>query len=141
LEAIVTRRHFLLPLLVAAVFVGLGSTGPLRAAAAPQAAPGKGTRDPAALIKGKWQATVGGKPYTLDLRLEEGSLVGTALLPNRKTVEIEDGIFVVDEFSFTTVEDDIEWEWSGTISDSGLEGVRERADSDAREEVEAKRRP
>jgi hypothetical protein len=125
------------------VFLAVASwvLGAALAVGAPQAEQGKGTRDPAALIKGKWQATVGGKPYTLDLRLEEGSLVGTVLLPNRKTVEIEDGIFVVDEFSFTTVEDDIEWEWSGTISDSGLEGERERVDSDAKEDLKAQRQP
>lgn len=109
---------------------------------APQTSQGKDdTRDPATLIKGKWQATVASKQYTLDLRLEEGALVGKVLLPNRQTVDIEDGIFVVDEFSFTTVEGDVEWEWSGTISDSGLEGERERFDTDARESFTAKRQP
>lgn len=137
------RRHLsALPLLltVAALLTGLllvsGAPG------APQQAQGPdGARNPADLIKGKWQATVGGRPYLLDLRLEDGDLVGTVQLPNRKTANIEDGIFVVDEFSFTTIEDEVEWEWSGTISESSLEGERERFDTDAHETFTAKRQP
>jgi hypothetical protein len=115
--------------------LGFGAPG------APQAQGPDGARNPADLIKGKWQATVGGRAYILDLRLEDGDLVGSVQLPNRKTVNIEDGIFVVDEFSFTTIEDEVEWEWSGTISESGLEGERERFDTDAHEDFTAKRQP
>lgn len=138
------RRHLPAPALVlltaALLMTGLWSA--FGAPGDPQAGQAKdGARDPAQLIKGKWQATVADKPYTLDLRLEEGALVGTVLLPNRKTVKVEDGIFVVDEFSFMTVEGDVEWEWSGTISESGLEGERERFDTDAHEAFTAKRQP
>ena len=108
-------------------------------AGAPQAA--QGTRDPADLIKGKWQATIAGRQYILDLRLEEDELLGKVQLPNRKTVNIEDGMFIIDEFSFTTVEDDVEWEWTGTVSDAGLEGERERFDNDTTETFTAKRQP
>jgi hypothetical protein len=111
----------------------------LGAPGAPQAGQSNDARDPAELIKGKWEATVAGRQYILDLRLDEGELVGTVQLPTRKKVAIEDGIFVVDEFSFTTVEDDVEWEWSGALSESGMEGERERFDTDARETFTAKR--
>jgi hypothetical protein len=143
LEAVVKRRPVPAPALVvflAVLFAGLWAAPAVPGA--PQADQGKnGARNPADLIKGKWQAEVGGRQYTLDLRLEEGALVGTVQPPNRKSVKIEDGIFVVDEFSFTTVEDDVEWEWSGTLSDAGLAGERERVDSDAREDFTAKRKP
>lgn len=125
------------------MLAGMG-LAPLAAAAPgdPQAGAGQEKpRDPAELIKGKWQATVAGRPFVLDLRLDEGELVGTVQLPNKKTVKIEDGLFVVDEFSFTTVEDEVEWEWTGTISDTGLEGERERFDSDTTESFTAKRLP
>jgi hypothetical protein len=109
---------------------------------APQADQGKeGARNPADLIKGKWQATAAGHQYVLDLRLEDGDLVGTVQLPNRKTVKVEDGIFVVDEFSFSTVEDEVEWEWNGTVSEAGMKGERERADNDTTEAFTAKRLP
>jgi hypothetical protein len=120
--------------------MGLGSA--VAAPGAPQAgAEQEKPRDPAELIKGKWQATVAGRPFVFDLRLQEGDLVGTVLLPNKKTVKIEDGLFVVDEFSFTTVEDEVEWEWTGTISDTGMEGERERFDNDTTESFTAKRLP
>ncbi len=120
----------------------------LAAPPAPQADPGKadpgkegGARNAADLIKGKWQATVGGHPFEFNLRLEDGDLVGTVQLPNHKSVKVEDGICVVDEFSFSTVEDEVEWEWNGTISDAGLSGERERVDNDATEKFTAKRVP
>jgi hypothetical protein len=116
--------------------------GGLAAAPGPQAEQGKeGGRNPAELIKGKWQATVAGHAFVFNLRLEDGDLVGTIELPNHKTVKVEDGICVVDEFSFSTVEDEVEWEWNGTISDAGLSGERERVDNDVTESFTAKRMP
>jgi hypothetical protein len=135
------RPLFALSLLLTAAALLTGLPLVFGGPAAPQVQGPDGARNPADLIKGKWQATVGGRPYILDLRLEEGDLVGSVQLPNRKTVNIEDGIFVVDEFSFTTIEDDVEWEWSGTISESVLEGERERFDTDAHEAFTAKRQP
>jgi len=139
-----TRRHLpaaslvlLSGILLAVLSTASGTPGPPQEADKGQG----GARDPAEMIKGKWRATLGGQSYTLDLRLDEGALVGTVELPNRKTVNIEDGIFVVDEFSFTTVENEVEWEWNGTISEAGLEGERERFDTDARETFTAKRQP
>jgi hypothetical protein len=169
-EANMQRRPlFALSLLLTAAALLTGLPLVFGGPAAPQVQGPDGARNPADLIKGKWQATVGGRPYILDLRLEEGDLVGSVQLPNRKTVNIEDGIFVVDqskpdagratacnsaglwrdsgerdlvdEFSFTTIEDDVEWEWSGTISESVLEGERERFDTDAHEAFTAKRQP
>jgi hypothetical protein len=138
-----TRRRFSATslLLSSATLLACLCSG-LAAPPAPQADPGKeGTRNPAELIKGKWQATVAGHPFVFDLRLEDGDLVGTVQLPNHKTVKVEDGICVVDEFSFSTVEDEVEWEWNGTISDSGLKGERERVDNDTTESFTAKRVP
>ena len=96
-------------------------------------------RDPTEMIRGKWQATVAGRSYTLDLRVEEGDLLGTVVLPNRQSVKVENGVCVSDEFSFTTTESEVEWEWSGTISEAGLEGERERFDIEATEAFTAKR--
>jgi hypothetical protein len=93
------------------------------------------------VIQGKWQAAVAGKAYVLDLRVEDGDLLGTVTLPNRKVVEVEDGICVSEEFSFSTVEGEIEWEWNGTIAEGVLEGERERFDTDATEAFTAKRMP
>jgi hypothetical protein len=113
------------------------------AAPLPQKAqqPEAAQNEPTQMIKGKWRATVAGKSYLLDLRVEEGDLLGTVTLPSRQVVEIEDGICVSEEFSFSTVEGDIEWEWNGTISEDGIEGERERFDTDATEDFTAKREP
>jgi hypothetical protein len=135
--------------LLGTVLAGFGAAAPQQKAAPQQQAetqqksePGQTSRrDPTQMIKGKWQAKVAGRTYALDLRVEDGDLVGTVLLPNHKTVKVQDGICVSDEFSFTTVEDEIEWEWNGTISDSGLAGERERFDTDATEAFTATRTP
>ncbi|MEX2302768.1 MAG: hypothetical protein WD733_17630 [Bryobacterales bacterium] len=113
------------------------------AAPLPQEAkqPEAGQNEPTQMIKGKWRATVAGKSYVLDLRVEDGDLLGTVTLPSRQVVEIEDGICVSEEFSFSTVEGNIEWEWNGVISEEGLEGERERFDTDATEDFTAKREP
>ena len=113
------------------------------AAPLPQEAkqPEAAQNEPTQMIKGKWRATVAGKSYLLDLRVEEGDLLGTVTLPSRQVVQIEDGICVSEEFSFSTVEGDIEWEWNGTISEDGIEGERERFDTDATEDFTAKREP
>ncbi len=132
-------RRMLLPMAVVALHAALGAA--LAAAPPPQkaeqAAPAQ--NEPTEMIKGKWKATVAGKTYVFDLRVDEGDLLGTVTLPNRKSVEVEDGICVSEEFSFSTVEGDVEWEWNGTISESGLEGERERFDTDATEAFTAKR--
>ena len=99
----------------------------------------KHSLNPTEMIRGKWQANVADQPYILELRVEDGDLVGTVMLPNRKSVKVENGICVSDEFSFTTIEDEVEWEWNGTISESGLEGERERFDIDVAERFTAKR--
>jgi hypothetical protein len=134
-------KRISIPIAVLALAAVLSSALP----AAPQAQKGEqpeaAENEPTQMIKGKWQADVAGKAYVFDLRVEEGDLLGTVTLPNRKVVEVEDGVCVSDEFSFSTVEGEIEWEWNGTISESGLEGERERFDTDATEDFTAKRMP
>ena len=136
-----TRRHISVRAYVLIATVALTCVGAAVGAPGPQPAGQgqEGRRDPTEMLKGKWRATVAGREYTLELRVEEGDLLGTVVLPNRKTVPVEDGICVSAEFSFTTIEDEVEWEWNGTISDSGLEGERERVDNDVTETFTAKR--
>ena len=135
-----TRRHLPIRtyvLLTAAVLTCLGAA--IGTPAPQQAGQGQeGRRGPTEMIQGKWRADVAGRQYTLDLRVDEGDLVGMVALPNGKTVKVENGICVSDEFSFTTIEGEVEWEWNGTISDSGLEGERERFDIDTTEAFTAK---
>jgi hypothetical protein len=98
------------------------------------------TEQPAApKIDGRWTAEIAGKTYTLDLRLEDGDLLGTVRLPNNKTAEVTDGICVTDEFSFTTVEDGVEWEWTGTFNEAELKGERLRLDAEQTQSFTAKR--
>lgn len=134
-------RRILFPAVVVVLATVLGSA--LAAAGSPQQAEqgAPSQAEPTEIIKGKWRADVAGKAFLFDLRVEEGDLLGTVTLPNRKVVEVEDGICVSDEFSFSTVEGEVEWEWNGTISESGLEGERERFDTDATEAFTAKRLP
>lgn len=127
----------------AAIVLAVALFSPAPAAPQPQKTeqPQTGQAEPTQVIQGKWQAAVAGKAYVLDLRVEDGDLLGTVTLPNRKVVEVEDGICVSEEFSFSTVEGEIEWEWNGTIAEGVLEGERERFDTDATEAFTAKRMP
>ena len=139
------RQHSFL----AAFALLLSSTAGIPAATAapqPQSAPQQDDDsvkvDPSKLITGKWVTTLSGKQYLLHLSLsEDGDLVGTVTLPDKKQVKVENGILVVDEFSFSTMENEVEWEWTGTVAEGRLQGERERFDPDAHESFTAKRNP
>jgi hypothetical protein len=90
-------------------------------------------------INGRWLAEIEGLQFLLDLAVYDGDLLGSVTLPDGEKVSITRGICVTDEFSFTTTEKGVEWDWGGLVSESTLEGDRHRFDNDESQEFTAER--
>lgn len=90
-------------------------------------------------VNGKWDATVGGRPYHLVIVEDQGDVTGTVTPAGREPVEIEYGLIFDDELEFTTVEGGVEFEWTAKAGKNAIRGTRVNLDDESEVRFTAKR--
>ena len=90
-------------------------------------------------VNGKWDATVGGRPYHLVIVEDEGDVSGTVTPAGGEAVEIEYGLIFGDELEFTTVEGGVEFEWTAKAGKNSIKGTRVNLDEESEVRFSAKR--
>ena len=81
-------------------------------------------------INGRWEVKVGAQTYSFTFAEDEGDVSGTATLPDGTTIEIDYGLIVGPDLEFSTTEKNIEYEWTGEVSRSGIKGDRLNLEND-----------
>ena len=90
-------------------------------------------------VNGKWDATVGGRPYHFVIVEDQGDVTGTATPAGAEPVEIEYGLIFDDELEFTTVEGGVEFEWTAKAGKNAIRGTRVNLDDESEVRFTAKR--
>ena len=90
-------------------------------------------------VNGKWDATVGGRPYHFLIVEDQGDVTGTVTPAGGEPVEIEYGLIFDDELEFTTVEGGVEFEWTAKAGKNAIRGTRVNLDDESEVRFTAKR--
>lgn len=90
-------------------------------------------------VNGKWDATVGGRPYHFVISEDQGDVSGTVTPAGGGPIEIEYGLIFDDELEFTTVEGGVEFEWTAKAGKNAIRGTRVNLDDESEVRFTAKR--
>lgn len=82
-------------------------------------------------VNGVWEIQVGAQTYRFAFTADQGDVTGTATLPEGATIEIDYGLIVGSDLEFSTIESNIEYEWTAEVSKSRLKGERLNLEDDS----------
>ncbi len=81
-------------------------------------------------INGTWNVNVGGQTYRIEFVEEDGDVRGTVTLPSGESTDVEYGLVFAKELEFSTVENGVEFEWTGEVSRNSIKGERVNLDDE-----------